>query len=270
MTLLTGTLRDAGGNLVNGYMHLELSGNAIVQSGPSSPCYLAPGIPIIFTITNGVITAPSPAQVFGLDVLLPASGLYYKQSVFNTDNGNVMRRNISITGSTEDLGGVSPIPPGPGPAVGTELFGDVTGLTTDTHVVRLQGRSMNASDPNLNDVLAWDGIQWSPSAGGGSTIFASPFILYGNGTNIPASSNLQVITNGLKLGIDSNSADLYFIEAPGGRDGIDTDQPGSPVSVRGGAVHGKRDGREPAAAGHEARAEREHPEHLFDGREPDG
>lgn len=48
--------------------------------------------------------------------------------------------------------------------LGASLAGDVTGTTSNSTVVRIQGRDVDSSAPQAGDVLGWDGAQWTSTA----------------------------------------------------------------------------------------------------------
>lgn len=45
----------------------------------------------------------------------------------------------------------------------SNLNGDITGAITNSFISKIQGNSISAASPNINDILSWDGYNWIPS-----------------------------------------------------------------------------------------------------------
>lgn len=166
-TTLTGTIKDAGGNPITGTLWLELSQTVNVNSGGGcgGPYTIGPNNPVTFTLTNGVITGPGggPYSVVGNDCATPSTS-FYKLTAINTSGTFALRKNVSITGASVDIGTL-PAAGGGGGTIpsGTTLSGDVTGTTNATVVSRLQGVSVSATPPTSGYSLVYNGSAWAPT-----------------------------------------------------------------------------------------------------------
>jgi hypothetical protein len=202
MTVLTGTIKDAGGNALTGYMHMKLSAGAnLLSTGGCGGPLVVDQVTQVFTITAGAIThqngtVTASPSVYGTDCLSP-SGLWYDWTIFDTNDGAIYTRKVYITGVSIDLGSVADISGTGTVPAGTTLQGDVTGTTSATVVERLRGRVVATTAPTLNQVLAWDGVQWAPvTVAGTGTVTGGPFtsgavILGAGGSAIAESSNVS-------------------------------------------------------------------------------
>ena len=162
MTLLTGTIYSPGGTAVTGSLYLQLSQDAnLTGSGGWGAVSAIP--PYIFNLTAGAISGPGagPYSVNGADVLTP-SGLTYHMSVTGPAGELVLERDISITGTTVNLGTVVSVNAAslPSPFV---LGGDVIGPPTSTTVGGIRNQPISAAVPTLGQNLNWNGSVWLPT-----------------------------------------------------------------------------------------------------------
>lgn len=100
-TQITGTIKDPGGNGINGRMTIRLS-----QSGQDSSAnqLIAPRL-ITYPLVNGV--PPTFANVVGNDVIRPG-GTYYVVKFYDSSSAQVSAANFVITGVTFDMGQAAP------------------------------------------------------------------------------------------------------------------------------------------------------------------
>lgn len=214
-TTLTGTVKDSTGANVTGYLYLELNqaANLLAPGGCGGPASVGPGVPSVFTLTNGVITAPGagPYTVYGLDCLSPATGVWYRETVTNSDGATVLRRSgVSITGASVDLGNLTIISTAPVTGT-TTVLGDVTGTVGATVVSRLQGVSLLSTAPTTGQLITYNGAAWAPASLSTST--RSGFTLG------------SVIFQGASTLSQDNAN--FFWDATNHRLGIGTSTPGS-------------------------------------------
>lgn len=101
---ISGTIRLANGNLMNGKIRFMLSYSAARDSCSSN---LVVAQMVEFTVANGVL--PASARITGNDCLQPANTFYTAQYVSSA--GTVMAQNVFyVQGSSFDIGAATPTP----------------------------------------------------------------------------------------------------------------------------------------------------------------
>lgn len=222
-TTLTGTARDAAGNLltINGTIWFELNqaGN-VLGGGCGGPFQVGPGIPVVFTLTNGAIQTSPAAVIVGNDCIAP-SNTYYRETIVTADGAVAVRRNVTITGTTADVGTLtapSSLPLGttgvPGsrrvdttlPLTGggdlgfDRTFGVSITTTNDGGAVAKQGSSPGTQQATANFNISGTGLSGVVKAGDAGSESAPSFRIFGDtkGFFSAATDDIGLATNGLE------------------------------------------------------------------------
>jgi hypothetical protein len=116
--------------------------------------------------------------------------------------------------TTDAYGRVTNVVPTAISAAAVTMGGDVTGTSSASTVVKLQGRPISPTAPTTGQVLEWTGAAWTPSAAGGggsvtSTGTPNYISMFTTSTNIGNSGFYQdPSTNDVGLGTITPSATL--------------------------------------------------------------
>jgi hypothetical protein len=211
-TSLTGTITAPDGSHPTGGLWLELNqpANLSAGGGCGGPASLSPGVPTVFTLTNGVITGPGggPYTVFGNDCIVPST-TYYRMTVITTAGSTALRKNVLITGSSSDIGTL------PGPSGGGGGGGG-SGIT-----------SVNASGGSTGFTFTGGPI----TAGSGVLTLGGTLGTANGGTNATAwtAGAIPYLSSATQFGQDPSN---LFYDGPNHRLGIGTAAPAGPLDVR--------------------------------------
>lgn len=100
-TTLTGNIKNAQGNPLNGYLVMRLP----VQAQDTTTNVAVLSIPVYFRVINGVVTGGAP--LYDVVNMQPA-GLYYVARGYDQANNLVFYGNYVVTGATFDIGTAVP------------------------------------------------------------------------------------------------------------------------------------------------------------------
>lgn len=216
MTVLNGTILSPSGSPISGALFLQLSDDANLLSGGGAVAAIPPQI---FNLTAGAISGPGagPYSVPGASELTPP-GLTYHMTVTNPGGEIVLERDISITGTSVDLGTIVPINPS-AIAPPFQLGGDATGPATSNTVGSIRNRPLSTTAPTAGQSLNWNGSAWEPltPAVGGDVTGPAASTTVGSIRNQPISATVPTMGQNLNW---NGSAWTPATPAPGPLPGL--------------------------------------------------
>ena len=100
-SILTGTIKDAQGNPINGYLIMQLP---VPAQDPGTGTLISP-VPVYFQIVNGAVTGSAP--LYDVSTINPGN-LYYTAAVYDSSGVFIMGGNYAVTGATFNMGTAVP------------------------------------------------------------------------------------------------------------------------------------------------------------------
>jgi hypothetical protein len=106
-TTISGTLVNGGNAGISGTLYLQLSQQAaqLASGGCGGPTVVVPSVAVAITVSSG--TVPS-TTIIGNDCMAP-SETYYIVTFKDTNGNTIFVQNWSITGSTLNVGAITPV-----------------------------------------------------------------------------------------------------------------------------------------------------------------
>jgi len=188
---LTGTIKDANGNGVNGQLVMQLP----VPAQDITTSILVDTVPVYFRLVNGAVTGGS--VLYDVATLQPTN-LYYQASVYDTSGKFVMGGNFVVTGATFNMGAAPPT------SVTTSNISylnpaSVTNVNTWTAAQTFTGGvTISTNNLTVNSSSILNGLSTSsnivPTAAGGTTV-GTTSLPFGNIAVGPAANTTTTFTS---------------------------------------------------------------------------